>query len=471
MRTLQEKFNAILEGNFSKAQFRRDAAMELPQFISNVNSFDDTVSILKNKGILSEAKKEEPQYSTASPADHIAPDVIDTGIKFELDAKHGTLDVSTEEYEKIRKKVIKNLSKDVLYYVKKDSVQLETPKDEMTKAKKINESAEEDEYYDNLAKDREGRHDAAQSEYEKIDSDLAEEEATEKPLKSRIAKLTNELLAEKGSEPAVKAFAIQVKNDIESGDPSRVTKYERVLTRDDLEKIMQEDLMEETVNESPEKDLHQIHKFLKEKLDKVAVESGDRMSHFSAEYPLATTFAKDVKRMLDGPVNENDYAQQSKEEGLEELRGLLESLEELTKEAHEIFRIFFPSYLKKAQAYGALDFGVSSNPHDTTLASIIDEIEQDGDSLSEGDWEDKGQSRELNKKRLADLKAKRAKGGPKGALAVMDKQIADLEKLVSEAEPDVEDLYQHDDEYLATLQQKRALKEMFKKIITKVIND
>jgi hypothetical protein len=135
MRTLQEKYNAVLEGKFSKTQFRRDAAMELPQFVSNVNSFDDTVAILKNKGIVTEAKAQEPKYSTAKPADTIAPDVLDTGIKFELDKKYGTLDVTPEQYEKCREMAIKNLSKDVLYYVKQDSIQLDEPGEKMEKAK------------------------------------------------------------------------------------------------------------------------------------------------------------------------------------------------------------------------------------------------------------------------------------------------------------------------------------------------
>jgi len=135
MRTLQEKYNAVLEGKFSKTQFRRDAAIEMPQFVSTVNSFDDTVSILKNKGAITEVKKEEPKYSTASPADTIAPDVLDTGIKFELDKKYGTLDVTPEQYEKCREMAIKNLSKDVLYYVKQDSVQLDAPGEKMEKAK------------------------------------------------------------------------------------------------------------------------------------------------------------------------------------------------------------------------------------------------------------------------------------------------------------------------------------------------
>ena len=34
MRTLQEKYNAITEGNFSKEQFKRDAQMQLPNLVS-----------------------------------------------------------------------------------------------------------------------------------------------------------------------------------------------------------------------------------------------------------------------------------------------------------------------------------------------------------------------------------------------------------------------------------------------------
>lgn len=146
MRTLQEKYNAVLEGNFSKTQFRRDAAIEMPQFVSTVNSFDDTVAILKNKGAITEAKAQEPKYSTAKPADTIAPDVLDTGIKFELDKKYGTLDVTPEQYEKAKEAAVKNLAKDVLYYVKQDSVQLDTPGEKMEKAKVVKEeiSKEED---------------------------------------------------------------------------------------------------------------------------------------------------------------------------------------------------------------------------------------------------------------------------------------------------------------------------------------
>ena len=59
MKTLQEKYNAILEGNFSKAQFVRDARMELPNLITQFNGFKDTTAILKNRGMIFEAEKEK----------------------------------------------------------------------------------------------------------------------------------------------------------------------------------------------------------------------------------------------------------------------------------------------------------------------------------------------------------------------------------------------------------------------------
>ena len=51
MKTLQEKYNAVLEGKYSKSQFVRSAKIEVPQFISQYNGLKDSVNILKNKGM------------------------------------------------------------------------------------------------------------------------------------------------------------------------------------------------------------------------------------------------------------------------------------------------------------------------------------------------------------------------------------------------------------------------------------
>lgn len=608
MRTLQEKYNAILEGNFSKEQFRRDAAMQLPNLVSKVNSFDDTVSILKNRGMISEKKKQEPIYSTAKPEDHIAPDVLDTGIKFELDKKFGTLEVSEEDFNKAKETAIRNLSKDVLYYVKQDSIQLDTPEEQMEKVKVVKEQAdhvapmvvkayreyleakkegngekayryyskklnntystradrdaieailkkkygsaleeatkEEDEYYDKLAAERDAKHDKAQDEYEKIDASLEEEGIAGVDTVRHIAKLTNQLLGANPGNKDVKAFAISVKNDLESGDSSRLSKYSSILDLSDLEKLMNKDLNEDHSSNPNDKYVVRPCKNKKEPwavwegevrvkgfktkeeaqafADKQNKEQGlNELDSKEALWPLPEEWYSKyytVDFYADGPrffsnetgeevsykdisahyekeaenysdiVNE-DYADESKGEGLAELERILEELEDLERDATSVLKIFFPSYLKKAQAYGALDFGISSNPHDTTLASIVDEIRGDEnalkeggvneelsleqkkverflkaiakefdysiqdaanfvkstiskmdlkESLDEGEWTDKGQSAEMNKERLEALKAKKAKmekeGAPKGAIATVDKQIGELEKLVSEVD-------------------------------------
>ena len=58
MRTLQEKYNGIQEGKFSKEHFLVEARMQQPQLITRFNGYDDAVQILKNKGMIVEAKKE-----------------------------------------------------------------------------------------------------------------------------------------------------------------------------------------------------------------------------------------------------------------------------------------------------------------------------------------------------------------------------------------------------------------------------
>ena len=57
MRTLQEKYNGIQEGKFSKDQFLRDTRMEFPNLVTQYNGYDDAVQILKNRGMIQEAVK------------------------------------------------------------------------------------------------------------------------------------------------------------------------------------------------------------------------------------------------------------------------------------------------------------------------------------------------------------------------------------------------------------------------------
>ena len=52
--TLQEQYNLIKEGKGNKQQFFKSARHLFPDLVTPVNTFDDTVRILKNRGIIAE---------------------------------------------------------------------------------------------------------------------------------------------------------------------------------------------------------------------------------------------------------------------------------------------------------------------------------------------------------------------------------------------------------------------------------
>jgi hypothetical protein len=53
-KTLQAQYNLIKEGKGDKAYFLKSAFRQFPDMVSQINSFSDTVTILKNRGVISE---------------------------------------------------------------------------------------------------------------------------------------------------------------------------------------------------------------------------------------------------------------------------------------------------------------------------------------------------------------------------------------------------------------------------------
>ena len=154
MKTLQEKYNAILEGNFSKTQFVRDARLAHSNLITQFNSFADTVAILKNKGMVVEAKKAEVtayKKPEVDPIDMVAPDLLDHGIEAELHAAGITGAPSEEEYAKAKEKAAKELIKDPLCY--KNAQTMTEPGEKMEKAK-LHEGDAKNTFLDNQQKVR-----------------------------------------------------------------------------------------------------------------------------------------------------------------------------------------------------------------------------------------------------------------------------------------------------------------------------
>ena len=59
LKTATERYKAVTEGKMAKSEFVRQMRQEFPSYITQFNGYNDTVSILKNKGLIFEAKKEK----------------------------------------------------------------------------------------------------------------------------------------------------------------------------------------------------------------------------------------------------------------------------------------------------------------------------------------------------------------------------------------------------------------------------
>jgi len=65
MKSIQNQYNQLLEGNLSQVNFMRAVRMTFPQYVTNVTSFTDSVKILKNKGLLSEELNKFGKFAKA----------------------------------------------------------------------------------------------------------------------------------------------------------------------------------------------------------------------------------------------------------------------------------------------------------------------------------------------------------------------------------------------------------------------
>jgi len=100
MGTTSDQYKLVIEGKLSESLFLRNTRLAFPQFITNVNSYNDTVKILKNKGIINEIKDEKTnEYN---------PQQYNLGMRYEL--SKGTDEVKADKIIK------KNLASNSAYY-------------------------------------------------------------------------------------------------------------------------------------------------------------------------------------------------------------------------------------------------------------------------------------------------------------------------------------------------------------------
>ena len=109
---LQKKYEEYVAGEFTAYNFLREARMTYPHLVTNLNGIQDAVNILKNNGLVFEAKEEE----YVQP--NVSLDAIDTGIHFELaDMGCDIHSCTAEQYAEAREKSVACLEKDPLCYV------------------------------------------------------------------------------------------------------------------------------------------------------------------------------------------------------------------------------------------------------------------------------------------------------------------------------------------------------------------
>ena len=109
---------------------------------------------------------------------------------------------------------------------------------------------------------------------------------------------------------------------------------------------------------------------------------------------LETLGRKIVKQLYKGDfkaakakfLSENTLTE-NKQEAFDELQMIMEQLYELSDQAKMIFRNNFPGEYDRLDAYGALDFGTSSNRFDVTLEGTLEnlDIEDDDEDMMQED--------------------------------------------------------------------------------------
>lgn len=133
MSKLTNNYIAVQKGSMSQAEFLRQARQQFPGVVSQFNSYNDTLTILKNKGLLSE----EVMYQCQG--DRFPLEAIERGIEFELESMGIRTDLETPtstEYKQAKKRAIDNLCKDELFYVKKVAVCCDKAKTSQEQAEK-----------------------------------------------------------------------------------------------------------------------------------------------------------------------------------------------------------------------------------------------------------------------------------------------------------------------------------------------
>jgi hypothetical protein len=215
--TATEKYRAVNEGQLSKANFLRDMRMAYPSVISQLNGYDTSVTILKNRGLIHE-KTAIDSYDSKMEL-NISPDSIDRGVRYEMQARG-------KEASDCKDIVIKNLKKDPLHYimlVAKDSSKV----DKHDKEVEVKRGANDVDTFNGLKKAdlKEDKKDLAKLLKEGKMSDLAEKLGVDV---SRLQDAADRLREMEREEAAKSAEKVEAMKSVIEEEPDEVMNIDRL---------------------------------------------------------------------------------------------------------------------------------------------------------------------------------------------------------------------------------------------------
>jgi len=292
--TATEKYRAVNEGQLSKANFLRDMRMAYPSIISQLNGYDTTVQILKNRGYIAE-KTAIDSYDSRKNL-NISPDSIDRGLRYEMESRGKDIS-NPDDVKHCKGIVMKNLSKDPLHYIM--LVSGESSKvDKHDKEVEVKRGKAEVDVFNGLKKAdlKESKEDLAKLLKEGKMSDLAEKLGVEVSTLQAAADKLREMEREEAAKTAEKVEAMKA---VVAEEPDEVMNIDRF--------GKEKEDKESNYTKIKEGDGHMVdeheYEFFSIIFDK-------KYNDILEDYMSSDTFKQDEKELQDqtGQANVFDYA-------------------------------------------------------------------------------------------------------------------------------------------------------------------
>lgn len=206
--TIQELYNKHIKGEVSKEKFlyeiHRD--INLSPFITKMTSYTDAVKILKNRGILTEARKKVEALSL----DQSNPYEYKKGIDYELElCARSTPNILPEDYQKAQKTVLTNLAKDPNFYTK--TLAGQKPEGDLASDAELGESTKRSDVYyklsdNNLVDKANGVKEVSKKEKSNVQDTLGQKEKAKKKVPKGVQVMT--MTPKKGKAKGIKVMAM-----------------------------------------------------------------------------------------------------------------------------------------------------------------------------------------------------------------------------------------------------------------------